>query len=116
MSARRRDVRIDFPKVNAAAVRALPGLLARWLPGGSRRGNEYVVLNPRRADKRAGSFRVNVSSGKWADFATDDKGRDVVSLYAYLKGIGQAQAAIAIGRAIGIDPYAGRGGPCRRCR
>ena len=32
------------------------------------RGSEYVVRNPIRADRTAGSFLVNVRSGKWADF------------------------------------------------
>jgi hypothetical protein len=106
--------RIDFAKVNAAALTALHSLLARWLPGGTRRRDEYVVLNPRRADRHAGSFRINLRSGKWADFATADRGRDVVGLYAFLNGIDQVQAAIAVARTVGIDPYARGGGSCRR--
>ncbi len=85
--------RIDFAAVNGAALAALPALLRRWLPDGRQVGREYVARNPRRADKRAGSFKVNTCTGRWADFATGDAGGDVVSLCAYLAGIGQAEAA-----------------------
>lgn len=85
--------RIDFGAINAAALPALPTLLRRWLPDGRQVGREYVARNPRRADKRAGSFKVNTRTGRWADFATGDAGGDVVSLCAYLAGIGQAEAA-----------------------
>ncbi len=85
--------RIDFAAVNRAALAALPALLRRWLPDGRQVGREYLARNPRRADKRAGSFKVNTRTGRWADFATGDAGGDVVSLCAYLAGIGQAEAA-----------------------
>lgn len=85
--------RIDFGAINAAALPALPMLLRRWLPDGRQVGREFVARNPRRADKRAGSFKVNTRTGRWADFATGDAGGDVVSLAAYLSGAGQAEAA-----------------------
>jgi hypothetical protein len=106
--------RIDFAKVNATASGALPGLLARWLPGGAQRGEEYVVRNPRRDDRRAGSFRINVRTGKWADFATGDRGGDPVSLFAFLKGLNQAHAAVAVAQIVGIDPYARDDRACRQ--
>jgi hypothetical protein len=46
-----------------------------------------------RNDRRPGSFGVNLRTGKWGDFAAGDKGGDVVSLYAYLRNIGQGDAA-----------------------
>jgi hypothetical protein len=69
---------LDFARINVAALPALPALCARWLPGGKRVGREYIALNPTRADKRAGSFKVNLQTGRWADFATGDKGSDAV--------------------------------------
>ena len=52
---------------------------------GRQEGREWVALNPTRADKNCGSFRVNLDTGAWADFADGDaRGNDVVSLYAYL--------------------------------
>ncbi|MBN2352509.1 MAG: hypothetical protein JXD23_08070 [Spirochaetales bacterium] len=67
--------------------------ITEWLSGGKREGDEYTALNPTRADKHAGSFRVNLKSGAWADFATGDKGGDAVSLYAFLHGMKQGDAA-----------------------
>ena len=45
-------------------------------------GHEYVARNPTRADRRPGSFKINLRTGRWADFATGDKGGDPVSLAA----------------------------------
>src|SRR4051812_32460035 len=33
---------IDFARINAAALSALPAIMARWLPDGRRCGREYV--------------------------------------------------------------------------
>lgn len=93
---------IDFPAINRAALSALPALLARWLPDGNRIGHEYVALNPRRADRTAGSFKINLTTGAWADFATGDAGGDPVSLAAFLAGIGQGVAAERLSEMLGI--------------
>ena len=94
--------RVDFARVNAAAVAALPALLARWLPDGHWPGAEYVARNPRRVDRRPGSFKIN-RNGRWSDFATKDGGGDPISLAAYLAGIGQVEAARELARALGIE-------------
>jgi hypothetical protein len=52
-----------------------------------------VARNPTRNDRRLGSFSINLTTGAWADFADGAKGGDVVSLYAYLRNIGQGDAA-----------------------
>ena len=49
-------------------------ILDRWLPGERLEGAEYAVKNSRRADRRPGSFEINVRSGRWCDFATGDGG------------------------------------------
>lgn len=85
--------RIDFDMVNAAALRMLPALCARWLPGGKIVGREYVARNPKRADKKPGSFSVNVKTGRWADFSSGEKGGDPVSLAAFLFDLSQGDAA-----------------------
>ncbi len=96
---------LDFQAINRAALASLPALLRRWLPDGRLVGREYTARNPRRADRRPGSFRINVNSGRWADFATGDKGGDVVSLAAYLSGTGQAEAARALGDMLGVHRH-----------
>ena len=95
---------VDFDRVNRAALAALPVLLGRWLPDGRQIAGEWVVRNPRHADRSPGSFKINLRSGRWADFATDDKGGDVISLAAYLSGLSQAEAARELARALGIEP------------
>jgi hypothetical protein len=95
--------RVNFEQVNSAALAVLPSLLARWLPSGRIQGHEYVALNPKRADRRPGSFSINISNGKWADFACDARGGDVVSLFAYLGGIGQVEAAEKLAAILGIE-------------
>lgn len=93
---------IEFERINHAALSALPSLLTRWLPDGRREGHEWVARNPRRADRRPGSFRINVNTGKWADFATDDRGGDVVSLAAFLAGTTQGEAAQNLAAMLGV--------------
>lgn len=100
----RRRGRLDFRRVNDAALAALPALLARWVPDGKRQGAEWTGRNPTRADRTPGSFRVNVNTGRWADFATDDKGGDPVSLAAYLHGLSQLEAARELAAMLGVRP------------
>jgi hypothetical protein len=95
--------RIDFATINRAALAHLPVLLRRWLPDGRQEGREYTARNPKRADRRPGSFRINVATGCWADFATGDKGGDVVSLAAYLAGIRQVDAARKLAAMLGME-------------
>lgn len=97
---------VAFDRINAAALAALPRLLARWLPNGRRVGVEWVATNPRRPDRHAGSFKVNCATGRWADFATGDGGGDPVSLAAFLAGLSQVEAAVKVAQQLGIDPYA----------
>jgi hypothetical protein len=87
---------VFFVTVNMACMDRLSALLAEWLPDGRLCGDEWIARNPTRADRRAGSFKVNTQTGRWADFATGDAGGDPVSLYAYLKGIKQGEAARAL--------------------
>jgi len=95
---------VDFAAVNQAALRYLPSLVRTWLPQGHRRGHEWVSINPTRPDKHPGSFSVNLNNGKWADFATGDKGGDPVSLAAYVFGIGQVEAARTLALTLGCRP------------
>jgi hypothetical protein len=97
--------RLDFRAINSAAMRALPALLDRWLPGGSYSGPEYDVLNPNRGDRHTGNFRINVGTGRWNDFAVSDpkaKGGDVISLCAYLHNLSQVEAARKLAQMLGV--------------
>lgn len=85
--------RIDFQAIASAALAMGESLAASWLPDGKRQGHEWIARNPTRDDAKPGSFSVNLNSGAWADFATNDKGGDFISLMAYLEGLPQAKAA-----------------------
>ena len=55
-------------------------------------GAEDQEHHASRHDRRPGSFKINLT-GRWSDFATDDKGGDPISLAAYLFGLTQPEAA-----------------------
>src|SRR5829696_8234839 len=93
---------VDFRAVAATALPHLPVLARRWLPDGRRQGCEWVARNPTRADRHPGSFRINLRTGRWADFATGDRGGDVVSLAAYLHGLTQLEAGQRLASMLGV--------------
>lgn len=99
---------VDFAAVNGAAVQSLPALLQRWLPDGRREGQEWVVRNPRRVDRSPGSFKVNLRTGRWADFATGDRGGDLISLVAFLFDLSQPEAARRFASLLSISHEAAR--------
>ncbi len=86
---------IDF---KSAAQLGL-SMIQQWLPDGKKEGNEWMCRNPKRNDQHLGSFKINLITGKWSDFATNDSGGDAVSLLAYLLNISQSKAAKIILRA-----------------
>ena len=73
-------------------------------PNGRTEGHEYVARNPRRCDRHHGSFKINLRTGKWADFACDARGGDPVSLSAYLSGLSQTEAARRLSTMLGMTP------------
>jgi uncharacterized protein (DUF927 family) len=91
-------------RVAIAGLGNIDSVLNRWLPGGKREGSEYLTLNPKRTDGAPGSFSVNVKTSKWADFATGDKGLDLVSLIAYLENETQGKAAEKLAAFLGLEP------------
>jgi hypothetical protein len=97
--------KIAFRRVAEAALMHADVLVPRWLPDGRREGAEWVARNPTRADNKRGSFKVNVRTGRWSDFAVDAAGRDLTSLAAYLFRLSQGQAAVKVAAALGIDAY-----------
>ena len=73
----------EFRAIKQFAERNLLAVVRQLLPGGNVIGKEYVVRNPTRDDKRAGSLKICTSgpkAGVWSDFATGDTGGDALSL------------------------------------
>lgn len=106
------DQNKKLPDINFAALaqallaRALE-LVAEWLPGGTRRGDEYVCGSLTGGE--GNSCSVNLTTGRWADFAGDDRDRggDLISLYAAIKMIDMGQAALQLARNEGLEAVAG---------
>lgn len=90
-----------YHRLHQASLPLLPAILRRVLPNGKVEGNEYIALNPRRADSRLGSFKINLRTGRWADFAANITGGDATSLIAYVQAVSQSEAAHILTRMIG---------------
>jgi putative DNA primase/helicase len=97
---------IDFDLINRYCLGSAKSLVPAWIPGGRFEGINYVVRNPTRPDKEAGSFKVNVTNGVWKDFAgsDDDSGGDLISLFAYIHpGMTQGDAAKHLEQYFGLS-------------
>lgn len=90
-------------QVAAFALRYAPALVPELLPEGRRQGGEWWSRNPNRADRHLGSFSVSLRDGRWNDFASGDRGGDLVSLAAFVLGSSQTDAAIWLARRLGLD-------------
>ncbi len=82
---------IDFKQLNQDLKQQINLLLIEWLPGGKTMGREYMCASIRGG--RGDSMRVNTETGVWADFATNDRGGDLISLYAAIEGRSQYESA-----------------------
>jgi hypothetical protein len=96
--------RVDFAAIKAASLRSLDFIIPRLLPGGKSEGDEWVVRNPTRGDSKAGSFKVNMKTGVWSDFATGDSGGDMIDLVVYLTGKSILDAARELADMLGVQP------------
>lgn len=96
---------IDFGTINKAALDSAKSLLTDLIPGGAFRGQEYIVRNPRRFDQNPGSFSINHGTGVWKDFSSGDGGNDLISLVAFVHGIGQGEAARELAEELGLQLY-----------
>jgi hypothetical protein len=97
--------KIAFKRIADAALGHADLIVRRWLPDGRREGVEWCAINPTRTDDRKGSFKINLRTGRWADFATGQSGGDLIALAAYVHGLKQADAAVRVAAMIGVDPY-----------
>lgn len=98
--------------VAAAALARFDAVMGELsLTGGKSQGREYLPLNPRRSDTKPGSFTINRDTGAWTDFATGDKGGDLVSLAAFVWGCRQIEAADKLAAFVGVPKPERKGGP-----
>jgi hypothetical protein len=97
--------RIAFRRIADAALARADVIARRWLPDGRREGAEWASRNPTRDDRARGSFKINLHTGRWADFATGDRGGDLVSLAAFLFHLSQVEAALKVADMLGVNPH-----------
>ena len=95
MSVKKTSSTSQLDLINNAIKHNLRSWVENLIPGGTVKGHEYEVKNPTRSDHTAGSFKINIETGAWADFSTRDNGGDPQSLYAYIKGLDASSGAKA---------------------
>lgn len=94
---------IDFAALADALLQRAPRLVAEWLPHGVERNGRWYVGD---FDGGEGeSANVNLRTGQWIDNAApdEDKGGDLVSLYARIRGLNNGQAARELMRDLGWE-------------
>ena len=96
---------IQFKALSDALLARAEYYVSQWLPGGHIKGHEYVCGSL--SGGEGSSCSVNLKTGEWGDFATDEKGGDLLSLYAAIHGLSQAKAAISVARDEGLEDVAG---------
>ena len=98
-----RSAPIDFVSLAAALLDRAHVLVPQWLPYGVERNGRWYV-----GDFHGGegeSANVNLATGQWIDNAApdEDKGGDLISLYACIRGLGNGEAARQLMRDLGWD-------------
>ncbi|MBY0455244.1 MAG: virulence protein E [Burkholderiaceae bacterium] len=96
---------IRFAELAAALLQSAARLVPAWLPEGVVRGHEYICGSL--SGGHGSSCSINLTTGRWADFSTDEQGGDLLSLYAAIHGLSQAKAALQVARAEGLEQVAG---------
>lgn len=96
---------IKFKELADALLSRSEQLLAAWLSGGKRNGHEWVCGSL--AGEEGTSLSVNINTGMWSDFATGEKGGDLVSLYAAINNLTMGKAALNVARDEGLEDVAG---------
>lgn len=86
---------MNFDALNQKLLRDAPAFLHELLPGGKIQGHEYTCASL--FGGKGKSVSVNIQNGKWGEFAGDEKGSDLISLFAEIKGMSQGEAYLALG-------------------
>jgi len=73
-------VPIPFDQIKRASLSQADSLLASWFPLGRKIGREFKIGNV--SGEPGESLSVNLDTGVWSDFATGQKGADLIDLRA----------------------------------
>lgn len=94
---------IDFKEVEAEALPRLDGVLCQLFPNGRRDGHEFRIGSL--VGEKGNSLGIHLSgkkAGVWADFATGESGRGLISLIAASRGLTHYEAAHLLADTLGI--------------
>ena len=80
----------DFTGLAAHLLLRIRDVIPSLVPGGKLVGKEYECASIYGGPGK--SFRINMETGLWADFAKDQAGGDIIALYAEIHGVTQGQA------------------------
>lgn len=81
-----------------------------WFPAGKKDGHEFRIGSIN--GEPGSSMSINLTTGRWADFAGDLKGSDPISLLAAVRGCKQGEAAkelaerLSLGNLTAVAPKA----------
>jgi putative DNA primase/helicase len=94
---------IDWGGLAAALLDRAHSLVPQWLPHGVERNGRWYVGDFDGGDGE--SANVNLHTGQWIDNAApdEDKGGDLISLYARVRGLNNGQAARELMRDLGWE-------------
>ena len=96
---------INFKALDEALLQMADIVVPDWLPGGVRKGHEWVCGSL--AGEPGTSCSVNLITGAWADFADHERGNGLLSLFAAIHGLTQAKAAVQLARIWKLEDVAG---------
>jgi hypothetical protein len=74
---------IPYEQIKAASLAQSESLLFSWFPNGKQAGDEFKIGNI--SGDPGSSLSINTRTGMWSDFAGDEKGGDLISLFAKKK-------------------------------
>ena len=94
-AARGRGVTVDFAAVARDLLGRADWYVEQWFPNGRRDGHEWKIGSL--AGEAGRSLSINLRTGVWKDFASDEGGGDLLSLYAKSRGLAMLAAARELG-------------------
>lgn len=92
---------IPFEQIKRASLSQAENLLASWFPHGQKIGREFKIGNL--LGDAGESLSVNLDTGRWSDFATGDKGGDLLDLRAAAQRKDLGEVARDLASSLGIQ-------------
>jgi putative DNA primase/helicase len=92
---------IDYPALAQALLDKADQLVPSWLPNGTEKSGRWYIGD---LDGSPGkSCNINLHTGTWIDNGTDEKGGDLISLYAAIRGLQMGEAARELMDELGLS-------------